>query len=58
MPRSVSGTLHSNGLQRAYDERYGPLVFLRVDPDLDGVRDDPRFNTLVYQIFTRSAGAR
>jgi eukaryotic-like serine/threonine-protein kinase len=45
-------------LQRAYDERYGPLVFLRVDPDLDGVRDDPRFNTLVYQIFTRSAGAR
>jgi serine/threonine protein kinase/tetratricopeptide (TPR) repeat protein len=45
-------------LQRAYDERYGPLVFLRVDPDLDGVRADPRFNTLVYQIFTRSAGAR
>jgi hypothetical protein len=45
-------------LQRACDERYGPLVFLRVDPDLDGVRDDPRFNRLVYQIFTRSAGAR
>ena len=45
-------------LQRAYDERYGPLVFLRVDPDLDGVRGDPRFDALLNQIFTRSAGAR
>jgi serine/threonine-protein kinase len=37
-------------LQRAYDERYGPLVFLRVDPDIDGVRDDPRFDALVARI--------
>ena len=37
-------------LQRAYDERYGPLVFLRVDPDIDGVRGDPRFDALVARI--------
>ena len=37
-------------LQRAYDERYGPLVFLRVDPDLDGVRGDPHFDALVAKI--------
>ena len=37
-------------LQRAYDEQYGPLVFRRVDPDLDGVRGDPRFDALVAQI--------
>jgi len=37
-------------LQRPYDERYGPLVFRRVDPDLDGVRGDPRFDALVAQI--------
>jgi len=40
-------------LQRAYDERYGPLVFLRVDPDLDGVRGDPRFDALVARIRPR-----
>ena len=42
-------------LQRAYDERYGPLVFLRVDPDIDGVRGDPRFDALVARIRPGSA---
>jgi serine/threonine-protein kinase len=37
-------------LQRAYDEQYGPLVFLSVDPDIDGVRGDPRFDALVARI--------
>ena len=37
-------------LRRAYDERYGPLVFLGVDPDIDGVRGDPRFDALVARI--------
>jgi eukaryotic-like serine/threonine-protein kinase len=40
-------------LQRAFDERYGPLVFLSVDPDVDAIRDDPRFTKLVAQIRAR-----
>ncbi len=37
-------------LRRAYDERYGPLVFLEVDPDLVGVRADPRFAALISEL--------
>ena len=37
-------------LQRAYDERYGMLALLRVDPDLEALRDDPRFGQFVRKI--------
>ena len=37
-------------LQRAYDERYGPLILLRVDPDFQALRDDPRFEQFVRKI--------
>lgn len=37
-------------LQRAYEERYGPLVLLRVDPDFQSLRDDPRFEPFVRKI--------
>ena len=34
-------------LRRAYDERYGPLIFLGVDPDVDALRADPRLAALI-----------
>ena len=37
-------------LRRAHDERYGPLVFARVDPDLDALHADPRFAELVSRV--------
>jgi eukaryotic-like serine/threonine-protein kinase len=37
-------------LQRAYDERYSLLVLLQVDPDLNPLRDDPRFEALVRRV--------
>jgi TolB-like protein/DNA-binding winged helix-turn-helix (wHTH) protein/Tfp pilus assembly protein PilF len=37
-------------LEKAYQERYGWLIFLRVDPRFDGVRSDPRFNELLKRI--------
>ncbi len=36
--------------ERAYDERRGWLVYLRVNPMLDPVRGDPRFETLVRRM--------
>ena len=37
-------------LQRAYDERSPFLVFLKVDPDLDTLRSDPRYSDLVKKV--------
>ncbi len=37
-------------LDRAYDVRDGGLLQIRVDPDLDNLRDDPRFSDLVRRI--------
>jgi serine/threonine-protein kinase len=37
-------------LQRAIDERYGPLVFVGVDPDLDALRADPRMAAIIARV--------
>ena len=37
-------------LGRAYDERSPRLVFLNVEPMLDGLRTDPRFTLLVQRV--------
>jgi serine/threonine-protein kinase len=37
-------------LDRAYEERRGWLVYLNVEPMLDGVRGDPRFRRLVERM--------
>jgi hypothetical protein len=36
-------------LERAYAERDGPLVWLKVHPRLDSIRDEPRFRDLLAQ---------
>lgn len=42
-------------LRRAHDERYGPLVFLNVDPDLEALRADARFADLVARVIADGA---
>jgi eukaryotic-like serine/threonine-protein kinase len=37
-------------LERAYQERSDGLVFLKVDPRLDGLQSDPRFASLVRRL--------
>ena len=37
-------------LDRAYEERRGWLVYLNVEPMLDGLRADPRFRRLVERM--------
>jgi tetratricopeptide (TPR) repeat protein len=37
-------------LEKAYEERSGWLVFLRVDPRFDRLRDDPRFEVLLKKM--------
>ncbi|RLE22175.1 MAG: hypothetical protein DRJ65_14455 [Acidobacteria bacterium] len=37
-------------LERAFDERKGWLLHLRVEPALDGLRDDPRYLDLIERI--------
>jgi serine/threonine-protein kinase len=37
-------------LDRAYDERYGLLSYLRVEPIFDPLKGDPRFNDLLRRI--------
>ena len=37
-------------LEKAYDERADGLTWLNVDPMLDGLRSDPRFQKLVERI--------
>ena len=45
-------------LRRAFDERYGPLVFARIDPDLNELRGDPRMADLIRDISAiRPSGA-
>jgi len=38
-------------LQKAYDDRSGWLVYVKVDPWADGVRSDARFTDLVRRVF-------
>jgi len=35
-----------NWLREAYGERCGELLYIKVDPRLDSLRDDPRFVAL------------
>ncbi len=37
-------------LEKAYAERDGSLVLLRVDPGLDSLRSDPRYADLVRRV--------
>jgi hypothetical protein len=37
-------------LERAFEERSGFLAYLKVEPMLDPLRDDPRFSGLLHRI--------
>jgi tetratricopeptide (TPR) repeat protein len=37
-------------LERAYQQRAWAMVFLKVEPELDGLRSDPRFAALVQRV--------
>ena len=37
-------------LEKAWEERSNWLIYLRVDPLLDGLRSDPRFPTLLHRV--------
>lgn len=37
-------------LQKAFDERSRALIFLKVEPRLDSIRSDPRFNALLKKM--------
>jgi hypothetical protein len=37
-------------LQRAYDERDPQITYLLLDPFVDPLRSDPRFNALVRKV--------
>ena len=37
-------------LEKAYQQRLHNMIFLKVEPELDGLRSDPRFATLVQQV--------
>ena len=40
-------------LERAYDERYGYLAYLEVEPMFDSIRTDPRYENLVRRVGLR-----
>ncbi len=37
-------------LEKAYQERAGELIYLKVEPNLDPLRDDPRFQDLLRRM--------
>ncbi len=37
-------------MEKAYEERSGGMVFLKVDPAMDGLRSDPRFTALLKRM--------
>jgi serine/threonine protein kinase/tetratricopeptide (TPR) repeat protein len=39
-----------NTLERCYQERYQPIVVLKVDPRLDFIRSEPRFKALLKKV--------
>jgi hypothetical protein len=40
-------------LERAYQERAGDMLYLRVEPSLDPLRGDPRFQALIQRMSPR-----
>lgn len=42
--------LATNWLEKAYDDRSNGLVFLKVEPELDPLRADPRFVSLLHKL--------
>ena len=40
-------------LERAFNERYTGMVWLKVTPDLDNLRPDPRFDDLLKRVGLR-----
>lgn len=43
-------------LERAFDERSHSMAFLRVDPQLEGLRGEPRYRTLVRKVGLEHTG--
>jgi len=39
-----------NWLEKAYEDRSNSLIFLKVDPELDSLRSDPRFQALLDKL--------
>ncbi len=37
-------------LEKAYQDRSNAIIFLKVDPELDGLRTNPRFQTLLHRL--------
>lgn len=50
MPISMTGIKRLNGWEKAYAERSGWLLELKIDPSWDKLRDDSRFEALLRKI--------
>jgi len=51
----VYAGLHENEkamdwLEKAYEDRSNAIIFLKVDPDFDGLRSNPRFQVLLHRL--------
>jgi hypothetical protein len=44
-------------LNRACEERPGPLIYLKVEPRLDPLRSDPRYDSLLKRVGLAEAGS-
>ena len=44
-------------LEKAFDERSGWLIFLRVDPRFDNLKADPRFDALSRRVGLNTLGS-